>query len=129
MALPPRADAEGGETAGGGTADEQLIEDVVGFVEVEDEIQLAHVAKVAVQHLRSGRSTARFRGSGAMNGQVRGGCEVTVSHTTSAGMVPAPSRGSGRPSTSHHPRAAHLHKVVDRLENDELAKIKLREGS
>lgn len=82
---------------GGGTANQQLIEDVVGFVEVEDEIQLAHVAKVAVQHLRSGRSTARFRGSGAMNGQVRGGCEVTVSHTTSAGMVPAPSRGSGRP--------------------------------
>ena len=31
--------------------DEELVEDVIGLVEVEDEVQLAHVAKVPVQHL------------------------------------------------------------------------------
>jgi hypothetical protein len=33
------------------TCDEQLVQDVVCFVEVEDEVQLTHVAKVHVQHL------------------------------------------------------------------------------
>lgn len=31
--------------------DEQLVQDVVGFVEVKDDVQLADVAEVAVEHL------------------------------------------------------------------------------
>lgn len=32
-------------------ADEELIQDVVGFVEIKDDVELAHVSKVTVQHL------------------------------------------------------------------------------
>jgi hypothetical protein len=33
------------------TCNEQLVQNVVRFMEVEDEVQLTHVAKVHVQHL------------------------------------------------------------------------------
>ena len=50
-------------------ADQQLIQDVVRLVEVEDEVELTHIAKVAIEHLEVGRRPSERRGRASMGAE------------------------------------------------------------